>query len=303
MALKSTLAFVTCLGIFGFSGLVNAEDPRLVRDAEGRLVYPVMGLLNQYKQSSLNQKTQNAGVVKLVKRLKQELGGTWFIEWNAQGTGLQTIVRDPLDKLKKKNIPSLTKLNVITTETIKNIANIFLRQNASLFQLPTDLTDFRVLGVHDYGSGFTRHCCVVGMQQVFNGLPVFEGRVYVYVDQNGVIDAVDSRFLPSIAISTTPILSATDAINAAKEDTLKKWQKARIKSGKLLPASIEEQEKLFPVKPNPKLGIHKSGKKPELAYSFDLQIALEGRVTGIEYIIDANNSKIIEANDYSHSFN
>ncbi len=88
-------------------------------------------------------------------------------------------------------------------------AMLFLQENASAFGIDTkDLSITRSLG----GTAKPLHFYYA---QKFEGLPVFGAEVAVHMDQNGRVWALNNTYVPVSSKSTTPAISAEQAIDAA----------------------------------------------------------------------------------------
>ncbi|MGZ8190225.1 MAG: hypothetical protein ACXWTS_03240 [Methylococcaceae bacterium] len=220
---------------------------------------------------------------KAFNALKQKLGDGWIIEWKEQRTGIKRIYKEHENWTKSRKTPSPSMQG-----TQKDIAMTFLKENASLFQLPADIGDLRVLRADDDG--------YVLFEQTFNGLPVFDRRIGVSMNLREGIYNVTNNYLPNINISTTPLLSEDDVIAIAQEDTLKNQMTTGDKSGGRNPIPIEEQKNPFTERPQLELGVYVTEKKePVLVYKFILKAL--GDLVHTRYVIDANNGTIVHAGD------
>ncbi|WP_394753855.1 hypothetical protein [Crenothrix sp.] len=297
--LKPTVLIATLVTILGFSVLGQTDEySRLKRDSEGHLVNQLMGLFIVQRDKNSRRHAANGAAQKSLADLKQKLGGHWLIEWNKQGTAIKAMVRETQNRLKNEKPWPLSNPKGVTQAMKKDIAIDFLKANAGLFQLPTDLVSLSAAEVRDYGSGFTHYCCLVPFSQTYNGLSVTNKYVMVVVNEKNVIDGVFNHYQPNIDLPTTPILSKEDAINIIQNDALQKLQKTLNQNGKSFPIITEKQKKIFSEKSELTLIIHVNGKQqPVLAHEFYLHTSDDS--VNIKYLIDANSGTIIEANDYS----
>jgi Zn-dependent metalloprotease len=237
---------------------------------------------------------KDPSVLKAVIALQQrQLGSDFHIEWNKDGSGIDRIEKERNWTKNSQKSASLLKL-----KKPEDIAINFLKENASLFQLPTDVGDLHVKGVQDM-TVRGRGDYAVEIEQTVNGLPVINRGLAVFIDQIDGVYIVNNNYQPGINISTTPVLSADEVITIAKDDTLKNHMIMRGKSsGESFPITIEERKELFPEKPELILGIYIAEKKePILAYSFTLKIL--GIRYILNYLIDANSGAIISVGDPS----
>ena len=233
---------------------------------------------------------RNPVLAKRVDALKQRLGPGWKVQWNREGTALQSIWRD-IDVVLERKLKRLSKVKPLlrpeeSAGSREEVARSFLRNNADLFQVPADLGDLHL--------GVPRHA--LDFQQDFSGLPVIGSNglyrgTSVEIDSNNVINSVTNNYLPRINISTKPQLTEDDVIAIAKEDLFKNHMEYYTKEG-WRKFNDDEQKKLVIEQPKPELFVYVTEKdNPILAYRFDLKaLPVE-----IKYFINANTGEIILA--------
>lgn len=241
---------------------------------------------------SISAYSQDTELLKSVNTLKQNLGVGWIVEWNEQGTGLQRIEKDKeIEIARKGKMVSLTKSDEMFGKP-EEIAMMFLRNNATLFQLQSDISDLQVSSVRNQFA----NQYYVDIQQTYNGLSVIDRGIGVLVDTKKGIEGIYNSYVPNINISTTPLLSEDDVIAIAQEHTLQNRMIVIDKSGKSHPLSFKQKQNPFTEKPKLELGIHVTqNNEPILVYRFNLK-ALNGQIF-TNYLIDANNGQILFSKD------
>jgi fungalysin/thermolysin propeptide/fungalysin metallopeptidase (M36) len=96
----------------------------------------------------------------------------------------------------------------------RDIATLFLSENADLFGMRSGLADLRLARVKESPGG--RH---LRFQQTYRGLPVFDRGAGVHVSRDGRVVLVHNDYVPAIDISVEPGRSAAEAVRALARDT------------------------------------------------------------------------------------
>ncbi|MCB0435870.1 MAG: M4 family metallopeptidase, partial [Mangrovimonas sp.] len=83
----------------------------------------------------------------------------------------------------------------------------FLQDNAQLFGISSVGDSFRFTTESEDAQGFTH----VEFTQVFNAIPVFDGKLKFHFDTNHKLSAVNGNFIPNIKLNPQPVLSGSEA--------------------------------------------------------------------------------------------
>ncbi|MFZ2727213.1 MAG: hypothetical protein WAX77_13235 [Methylococcaceae bacterium] len=231
--------------------------------------------------------TPVSSLLKEITLFKRHNAGKWTITWNPQKTQILLLSKELNYRNKKrKHTPILHNQAAL--------AMAFLKQNAKLFKLTTNLHDLQISRADDDG--------LVLIRQTFNDLPVIHprglnGQIHLRIDSLEGIYYVYNGYMPHLSVSTTPLLSADEIIAIAQEDTRKNRMLTYTKTIGVHPIPLESQvEPFFTQKPKPELIIYIDKEKPPvLAYTF-IQDALN-RLVHLKYFIDANKGEILLAFD------
>lgn len=218
---------------------------------------------------------KNPEALKAVQKLKQRMGSNIKTEW-----------RGP-------NIVKLEgNLSLPSPGTPEETAKQFLKENAAIFQMPSDLSDVEIERMREDKIGDKHLGYYVRFKQTYKGLPIFKGGgVGISLKQDKSVSTVSSSYLPNIDISTTPTLSENEAIDIAKDDHKKNCQYREGKRAEY--KSCAGMEIIFKDNPYVQLGISEHGEKIYLIYKINL--ATEFPVyDSVEYVIDANSGTILD---------
>jgi Zn-dependent metalloprotease len=158
--------------------------------------------------SQVQAQSASAATSEAAARLAAATGNKAEVSYNA-ATGTARFVRS------SSGAPLVTVR--AGTDALKQRDSLqFLGNYANLFGITSAASELQVARVtkDQLGRSSVLH------RQVFNGVPVFGGELKTHYDQSDRLVAVSGAFVPGIAISTTPKLSAADA--AAKATALVK---------------------------------------------------------------------------------
>ena len=86
-------------------------------------------------------------------------------------------------------------------------ADSFFQQYGSVFGMTDAGAELQLTDSRTDNLGTTR----LAYAQVYNGVPVFAGRLHVHFNANGQMSAVNGTFIPKLALNTTPALNAERA--------------------------------------------------------------------------------------------
>lgn len=212
---------------------------------------------------------KNPEVLKALEGLKGKIGVNWNVIWY-----------DKQDRVKTLK----GKLSLPYPGTPEDAAIYFLRENAAIFQMDSEIMDIEMESTKESLTGYH-----VRFQQRFSSLPVFNGGVEVHLKKDKSVFMVHSYYLPSINISTSPILSEKDSIEIAQNDFLQNYRFRKDKTGE--PQPYEDKELIFKEEPKPHLGVLEYQGKPYLTHKVLLDI--ESPFALMEYMVDANSGTVL----------
>ena len=282
--LKNILMAVSLGAMFyaSLSAQAQESDPQALEDyyrAEKLKVYremqsrpqPVITDTEEFEQADPQIKTG-------MEALKKKAETGWNFQWNKARTRIE---------LLHGKIPLATFSKI--SDRPEKIATDFLKENYELFQMNPDLVDLRVESAKEEG-GINNY--VIRLKQTFNGLPVFNGHVKIFINKNKEIHALHNYYIPNIDISTTPSLSENDVIAIAKKDVLQNYMyETGCITGKRPYSGAVVYSTNRP--PQPKLGIFNFHETPVLVYIFPLYVQQPMKL--LSYTINANTGEVIES--------
>ena len=246
------------------------------------LILAFAGMSLLFPGSIFSQNRSPADVHKALQRLKERTGGKIKVEWRGDRVGALE-----------------GNLSLPYSGTPEEAAKQFLKENADIFQIPTDLNDVEVETVREDVVGNKHLGYYISFKQTYKGLLVFDGSVGVILKPDRSISTVYNAYLPNINISTTPTLAEKDAIEIVKNKYLQEdCYKRRGLGGEPIPC--EGQELILKGEPQLQLGIFEHGGKPYLAYKILMDV--ESPRAYLQYIINANDGTVFEGGDMIRYF-
>lgn len=139
---------------------------------------------------------------RLLSQLEARHGTGWSARWAADGSRVTALM------IARKAPPAVA---APSKEPARGAAELFLRENASLFALSPDLADLRLVAERASPGG--SH---LEYQQTYQGLPVDNARVKVNLDRQGRVVQVESGYLPGFTAELEPAVSQDEAVERAK---------------------------------------------------------------------------------------
>lgn len=228
-----------------------------------------------------------------IQKFYQQTGRDWVTRWSSDGVRVLSLVGREAAPGKAKGFERVQE---------------FLRQNAMLFGLVPDLGDLKLIYDHtskicDQTSMICDHTSVVGqhyeLQQMYQGLPVENGRLKVNLDKEGRVLDVKSSYLPDIRIEKPePSISETEATERAIAKFLEESAKPKSpRDPKHRPPLKRDQIKLKePPKVERVIFLIDDGKRAIVAYK--VLINAEQPVSVMEFIVNGQTGEILRIHDY-----
>ena len=177
------------------------------------------------------------------------------------------------------------KLSESLAGTPQEAATQFLKRNGRAFHLNSELTDLRTTEIRDTGGGGKK----IKYEQVYEGLPIFDGGIEVHIAADNSIDLVHNYYVPGLSISVNPILPETHAVQIGKQHfvaTCLEYPSKYLPPQRCLIEPLQLRQQL-----HGQLGIFQN----KLVYRFTLDITSPRKV--IEYTVDANSGEILNVRD------
>lgn len=168
----------------------------------------------------------------------------------------------------------------------------FLKENLDIFQLSQDLSDLKMERVREMVRTHRREK-LVKFQQSFGSLPVFDGGLDVYLQDDNTVELVQNYYLPNITIDPHPSLSEAQMIEQVKTDFSENCRQKIDKKGTM--KSCKGQPLILKEPPTIRLGIFGQHGQPHLAYH--LVMTIESPMALMKYTIDAHSGQILEKAD------
>ncbi|HEY6212660.1 MAG TPA: M36 family metallopeptidase [Vicinamibacterales bacterium] len=159
-------------------------------------------------------------------------------------------------------------------------AREFLRENADLFGLRSDLADLTVLVEQSHLGGAS-----VEFQQVYQGRPVENGRLQVNLDKENRVLMVASSYLPQPAPPAPPRLSREQAVEQALAEFMKRTP--RTQDNRMQDAPPQVAEVYF-------------ARGRELVPAFKIHIERANPFGVKEFIIHAVTGEVLFLRDFVH---
>lgn len=233
-----------------------------------------LALTSQVQAQSLNRASSEAAV-----RLAQNTGSKAEVSYHA-ATGTARFVRLPAGpSLRARALSNRTGTDRLSAAAVKQSDSLqFLNSYAGLFGITDAASELKLVKTTTDNLGRTS----ISYQQVYNGVPVFAGGIKSHFDTTDRLVVVSGTFVPDISLSTTPTVSAADAVAAAV---------TRVKGG--LAAATSALSALEA----PTLMVYRSGLIKGEAGSSHLvwQVTVGNRTNVREFVIvDANSGKVLE---------
>jgi Zn-dependent metalloprotease len=202
-------------------------------------------------------------------RLRAATPGRLEVRWSPDGTSLRTIAG---------------RLSAPRAGAPEEVAKVFLEDERELFGLDPDLAGLRLRGARKSPGG--SH---VGYEQVYQGLPVFDGGLDVHLDASGSVYLVQSAYAAGLDVPTAPRLSAAAATAAALRHFAVAALAATDKRGQpLFPAGTARKARTTG---RPELGIFPSESGPVLVYRVELYSAAP--LALVEFFVSATDGSIV----------
>jgi hypothetical protein len=213
-----------------------------------------------------SSKTERQAVL---DRLRIATGQRLEVRWNEDGTGIRTLAG---------------RLAPPRTGAPEDVAGVFLEEQRELLGLDPDLAGLRLRGVRSSPGG-----AHVGYDQVYQGLPVFDGGLDVHLDASGSVYLVQSAYVEGLDLPTAPRLSSGAATAAALRHFGVAALAATDKRGQpLLQAGSARKARTTG---RPELGIFPAETGPALVYRVELYSA--SPLVLVEFFVSATDGSIV----------
>jgi hypothetical protein len=189
--------FAVMTPVWGQSG--NSAPKQILEDFDSRDFSAASGPAGLKEvEAKLLMAVRQANMQSFLASAEKNMPGA-RIELNRFGT----------PKLFLRDGHSLSAPSLLASE---EIAKNFLLQNSKAYSF----TPFEVDGLRIIGKDITKHATFLTFNQTIDGIDVFNGHIKFTLNNRGeVIQVGTGDVAPGITVSTTPRLSAEEAINAA----------------------------------------------------------------------------------------
>lgn len=176
------------------------------------------------------------------------------------------------------------------TGTPEDAAFKFLSEKTAIFQIENIPMNLQVGNISTSAGGH-----IVRFKQIFEGLPVFNGKIEVNLKKDNSVFLIHNSYLPHIDLATSPTLSESAAVDIAKADF---FQNCSYRSDKSPKQSSCGALQIILREENSQLGILEVVGKPVLAYDIVLRFDLNDSLFAlVQYKIDALLGEVIEKKD------